>query len=109
MALAATAIDTRLPLIAAHGEQYMPPMACPWWHWVWRTTALGGMELDDITLDGMAWHWAAVVIDARHPPIAAASMLPNACHPNAMDGQYIPPMLYPPMPCRPHPANPMPL
>jgi len=33
--------------------------------------SLGGMELDDITLDGMTWHWAALGIGARHSPIAA--------------------------------------
>ena len=31
---------------------------------------LGGMELDDIAFDGMAWHWVALVICARHSSIA---------------------------------------
>jgi hypothetical protein len=73
-------------------------MGCPWGGLGWHTL-------------GAAWdgNWAAVVIDASHRPIAAAYMPPSACHPNAMDGQSISPMLYPPIPCRPRPANPMPL
>jgi len=36
---------------------------------------LGGMELDDIAFDGMAWHWAALVIGARHSSMSPFSEL----------------------------------
>ena len=51
------------------------------------TIAFGGMELDDITLDSMTWHWAALGIGARqcrHFPALPFSGMPlggNACHP----------------------------
>jgi hypothetical protein len=62
----------------------LPTMTSHGWHWEWCTIAFGGMTLqgiplDDITLDSTAWHWAAMVIHARHPPIAAASMPLTSC------------------------------
>jgi hypothetical protein len=70
--LAAMTIDTRIPPITTHGEQYMPLMAWPWWHWAYGAPHLWA-----------AWNWAAVVIDARHPAIAVTSMPPMLfpqCH-----------------------------
>ena len=58
------------------------------------TIAFGSMELDDIAFNGMAWHWAAVGIGARHSPIAAPSMPPLPCCPiqwHAIGRQCMPP------------------